>query len=69
MNLLMTQLRAKNPQIASQISNAMNSGSNPQEIIKQMLGNANQEQIKSVLNQAKQFGVPEDILKQVQNIK
>ena len=65
----MGQLQARNPQIASQISQAMNSGTNPQSLMKQMMGNMNNNQIQNAMTQAKQFGVPDNILNQMQNMK
>lgn len=51
------------------INQAMNSGGNPQQILQQMMGNANTQQIQGVLQQAKQMGVPDNILSQIQNMK
>ena len=65
----MGQLQAKNPQMANQINQAMQNGTNPQSLMKQMMGNMNNSQIQSALNQAKQFGVPDNILQQMQNTK
>lgn len=65
----MGQLQARNPQMANQINQAMNSGANPQSLVKQMMGNMDNNQIQNALNQAKQFGVPDNILNQMQNMK
>ena len=65
----MGQLQSRNPQMANQISQAMNSGINPQALIKQMMGNMDNTQIQNALNQAKQFGVPDNILNQMQNMR
>lgn len=65
----MGQLQAKNPQMASQISQAMNSGTNPQSLIKQMMGNMDNSQMQQVMGQMKQFGCPDNILNQIQNMK
>lgn len=65
----MGQLQARNPQMASQISQAMNSGANPQALMKQMMGSMDNNQIQSVLSQAKQFGVPDNVLSQMQNMR
>ena len=65
----MGQLQSRNPQMANQISQAMNSGVNPQALMKQMMGNMDNTQIQNALNQAKQFGVPENILNQMQNMR
>ena len=65
----MEQLQTKNPQAFQMINQAKNSGANPQQLIKQLVGNVNPQQMQQVLNQAKQMGVPDVILSQVQNIK
>lgn len=65
----MGQLQSRNPQMANQISQAMNSGINPQALMKQMMGNMDNTQIQNALNQAKQFGVPDNILNQMQNMR
>lgn len=65
----MGQLQSRNPQMANQISQAMNSGVNPQALMKQMMGNMDNTQIQNALNQAKQFGVPDNILNQMQNMR
>lgn len=65
----MGQLQTKSPQMASQIQQAMNNGSNPQALMKQMMENMNNNQIQNAMNQAKSMGIPDSILAQVQNIK
>lgn len=65
----MGQLQARNPQMANQISQAMQNGANPQALMKQMMGNMNNGQIQQVLTQAKSLGVPDNVLQQVQNVK
>lgn len=69
MKMLMGQLQARNPQMANQISQAMQSGANPQALMKQIMGNMNNGQIQQVLTQAKSLGVPDNILQQTQNMK
>lgn len=69
MKMLMGQLQTKNPQMASQINQAMNNNTNPRNLIKQMMGNSNNNEIQQVLTQAKNFGVPDNILQQIQNLK
>ena len=69
LKMMMGQLQSRNPQMANQISQAMNSGINPQALMKQMMGNMDNTQIQNALNQAKQFGVPDNILNQMQNMR
>lgn len=70
MQMLMGRLRNQNPQAFSQINNAMNSGANPKDFMQQMMknGNISPEQMSSVLNQAKSMNVPDEVLREVQNI-
>lgn len=69
MKMLMGQLQARNPQMASQINQAMNSGTDPQALMRQMMGNMDNSQMQQVLGQAKNMGVPDNILNQIQNMK
>lgn len=65
----MTQLQSKNPQAFQLINQARNSGANPQMLMKQMMSNIDKNSMQQVLTQAKQFGVPDNVLQQIQNIK
>lgn len=69
MKMLMGNLQSRNPQLANQINNAMQSGADPRQFMKQFVGNTNPQQMQQVLQQARQFGVPNEILNQVQNSK
>lgn len=51
------------------LNQMMNSGGNPQAMLNQIIGKSNPEQIQSVLQQAKQVGVPDNILSQLQNMQ
>ena len=65
----MGQLQAQNPQAFQKVNQAINSGVNPQQFMKQVIGNVNPEQMQQVLQMGKQFGVPDEVLKQIQNMK
>lgn len=69
MKMLLGQLQTRNPQMASQISNAMQNRANPQALMKQMMGNVDNNQMQSVLSQARNLGVPDNILQQIQNTR
>lgn len=69
MKMLLGQLQTKNPQMASQISNAMQNGANPQALMKQMMGNVDNNQMQNILSQARNLGVPDNILQQIQNAR
>ena len=65
----MGQLQSRNPQAASQITQAMNNGTDPKSLMKQMMGNVDNNQMQQIMSQAKQFGCPDNILNQMQNMK
>lgn len=65
----MSRLQAQNPQQANQLKQMMSNGSNPQDILKQIMTNSNSSQVEQILNMGKQMGVPDDVLNQIQNIK
>lgn len=69
MKMLMGQLQVRNPQAASQISQAMQSGVNPKNLMKQMMGNMDNNQMQNVMGQMKQFGAPDSVLNEIQNMK
>jgi hypothetical protein len=47
----------------------MQSNGDPSVIINQMMGKATPEQKQNLLNQGKNYGVPNDILSKLQNTK
>lgn len=47
----------------------MQTGANPQSMLKQMMGNSTPQQMQMIMQQAKQMGVPDNILAQMQNLK
>ena len=51
------------------ISQAQSNGINPQNMLKQMMGNVNPQQIQNIIQQAKVIGCPDSILNQLQNMK
>ena len=66
---LMNNLMRKNPQGYQVVNKMMTNGGNPEAILKQILSNATPEQRQSVLNQAKSYGCPENMLSRIQNMK
>ena len=66
---LLGQLRGKNNGIFKIASELMQNGSNPDAILKQMMGNLKPEQKQQILNQAKGYGCPESYLSHLQNMK
>ena len=68
MTMLMNQLKLRNPQGFQAIQNLMRNN-NPEQIMKQFLGNATSEQKQQIFSQAKNIGVPEEVLSKIQNMK
>lgn len=69
LNSLLEQTKRTNPEGFKMINSMMQSGTNPQAFLKQVLGNAKPEQIEGLLNQAKKLNCPDSVLQQIQNIK
>lgn len=63
----MNQMQTKNPQMFQMINQAKNSGANPQEFMKQIMKNATPQDMQQTFQMAKQFGVPNEVLQQIQN--
>lgn len=63
----MQQLQSRNPQAFQEVNQAINSGINPQSFLKQVMGNISPQEMQNVMTQAKQFGVPNEVLQQIQN--
>ena len=68
-NLMMSNLEARDPRLAGQIRTMMNNGTDPKSVVRQMIGNQSPEQISNMMSMAKQYGVPDEILSQLQNNK
>ena len=62
MNLLMNQLRARNPQMFNMIDQARKNNNNPEELFKEITKNYKPEQMEQIFNKAKQFGIGDDII-------
>ena len=69
MQMLMQQVQSQNPQAFQVVNQAINSGANPMQFMKQVMGNVSPQQMQDIMTQAKQFGVPDEVLQQIQNIK
>ena len=65
----MSQLQARDPQMTQMINQARNNGTNPQEFLKQVVKGSNPQEMQQILSQAQQMGVPDDVLRTVQNIR
>jgi hypothetical protein len=47
----------------------MQNNGNPQTMIQQLMSNATPEQKESLFKQCKQYGVPENVISQLKNMK
>lgn len=63
----MAQIKAKNPQMANQIQGLINSNGNPIDIYHQIMKDKSPEQVEKFYQYAKQCGIPDNLLNQVQN--
>lgn len=66
---LMNVLKQKNPQGYQTANQMMKNGGNPNALVKQMMGNMQPQQKEQLFKSAKQYGVPDNILSQLQNMK
>ena len=63
MNLLMNQVKAKNPQIFQKVQSMMEKKENPQELLKQITGNYSPEQKTQFREYLKGFGITDEQIK------
>ena len=62
MQMLMNQLKAKNPQMFQFLEQARKNNNNPVELFNQITQNYTPEQKEKLFNQARQFGVPDEVI-------
>ena len=60
--MMLNQLKAKNPQMFKFVEQAQKNQSNPQEIFKQLTSNYTVEQKQALFERAKQFGIGDDVI-------
>ena len=66
---MMNQMKVKMPKNFQLAQNLMQNKSNPQGLVKQIMGSINPEQKQNLLNQCKSYGMPEHLLSKLQNMK
>lgn len=66
---LLNNLQSKNPQGYQFANYLRQNGGNVDSFVKQWLGKITPEQKQQVLNTAKNYGVPDNFLSQLQNMK
>lgn len=59
----------KNPKGFQTINALMQNNGNPETMIQQMFKNSTTEQRQNILNQAKNYGCPNELLSKLQNMK
>ena len=57
------------PQNFQTINALMQNKNNPQDLVNQIMSNLNQEQKQNLLSQCKQYGMPNEMLAKLQNMK
>lgn len=62
-------MKVKNPQGYQFVNNLMQNNGNPQGLVNQIMGNISPEQKQNLLNQCKAYGMPEELLSKLQNMK
>ena len=60
--MMMNQLRVKNPQMFQMISQAQKNQSNPEELFKQITKDYKPEQMNMIFERARQFGIGDDVI-------
>lgn len=57
----------KNPQMYNEIEQLRQNNGNPMELLKQITSKYTPEQMEQLYTNAKRFGVPDEVINQVQN--
>ena len=64
-NMMMNQLKSKNPQAFQFLEQARQNQNNPQELFKQITNGYTPEQMTALFDKAKQFGISDDVINQL----
>ena len=67
--MLLNQLKVKNPQGYQAVQNLIRNNQNPEAILQQMMSQATPEQKENLFKQCKNYNVPDNILSKIQNMK
>lgn len=65
LQMLMNQLRMRNPQVAKMIEQAQKDKNNPIEIFRQITNNYTPQQLEILFDRAKQFGINEQQINEI----
>ena len=66
---MMGQMKVKMPKNFQVVQNLMQNNGNPQDLVNQIFGSISPEQKQNLLNQCKSYGMPEQLLSKLQNMK
>ena len=69
MGTLMNMLKQKNPQGYNMINQLRQNGANPNAMLNQIMRNMQPQQRQQLLQNAKQYGAPDNVLSRFQNMK
>ena len=67
LQMMMNQLKARNPQAFQFLEQARQQKSNPQEIFKEVTKDYKPEQMTALFDKAKQFGIGDDVIEKLKN--
>lgn len=67
--ILLNQVKEQNPAMINTLLDAQKKGISPQQLVKDMMIKASPEQAQQVISQVKSFGVPNNIIDELQNFK
>ena len=65
--IMMNQLKAKNPQLFQMVEQAKKNQNNPIELFKQVTNNYSEDQMNNFYNQAERMGFSKDLINQLKN--
>lgn len=68
MQMMMNQLKMKNPKVFQMVEEAIQNKNNPMELFKQITSNYTPEQMNNFYKQAEQIGFSPDLINQVKGI-
>lgn len=63
----MNQLKTRNPQMFQKVEQLKNSNGNPMDLFKEATSGYTPEQMNQFYENAKKFGIPDEVIQQVQN--
>ena len=68
-NMIMNMVKQNNPQVFNQIQTLMQNGVNPEQYARNQIANASPQQVEQVKQVARQFGINEQQIHQIDDIR